>query len=72
MSEGQRPEGKAAWRDDHLTLLRANPALTHAALAEELNTSRYSVRHHLDGLRKAGRIRRLGSRKAGVWEVMDG
>jgi len=55
-----------------LTLLRANPALTHAALAEALNTSRYSVRHHLDGLRKAGRIRRLGSRKAGIWEVVDG
>ena len=54
-----------------LTLLRANPTLTHAALAEELNTSHYSVRHHLDRLRDAGRIRRVGSRKSGVWEVVE-
>ena len=54
-----------------LTLLRANPTLTHAALAEELNISPYSVRHHLDKLRDTGQIRRVGSRKTGVWEVVE-
>ena len=54
-----------------LTLLRGDSSLTHAALAAEMNISPYSVRHHLDRLRDTGRIRRVGSRKTGVWEVVE-
>ena len=54
-----------------LSLLRADPSLTHAALAEEMKTSTYSIRHHLDRLRAAGCIRRVGSRKTGVWVVAE-
>ena len=54
-----------------LSLLRADPSLTLEALAEEMNTTVYSVRHHLDRLRAAGRIQRVGSRKTGVWVVAE-
>ena len=63
--------GKLPKAERILTLLRGDPTLTHAALAAEMNTSPYSVRHHLDRLRDMGRIRRVGSRKAGVWEVIE-
>ena len=54
-----------------LALLRDDPTLTHAALAAEMGISRYSVRHHLDGLRGSGTVRRVGSRKSGYWEVIE-
>ena len=57
--------------DRILTLLRDDPTLTHAALAEEMDISPYSVRHHLDKLRASGRIRRVGSRKTGEWQVVE-
>lgn len=64
-------EGTAAAKADQiLTLLREDPTLTHAALAKEMNTSPYSVRHHLDRLREDGRVRRVGSRRKGRWEVV--
>ena len=54
-----------------LALLRDDPTLTQAALAAEMGISPYSVRHHLDKLRAAGRVRRIGSRKTGVWRVVE-
>lgn len=54
-----------------LSLLRRDPALTHAALAKELNLSLHSVRHHLDTLRNSGKLRRVGSRKTGRWEIVE-
>lgn len=54
-----------------LSLLRRDPALTHAALAKELNVSLHSIRHHLDRLRSAGKLRRVGSRKTGRWEIVE-
>ena len=54
-----------------LALLRKHPTLTHAGLAEAMGISRHSVRHHLDKLRASGRVRRVGSRRAGHWEIRD-
>ena len=66
-----RSGGGANQAEKILSLLRADPSLTLEALAEEMNTTVYSVRHHLDRLRAAGRIRRVGYRKTGVWVVAE-
>jgi ATP-dependent DNA helicase RecG len=52
-----------------LALLKERPTLTRRELAEQLGLTPDSVKHHLDQLRKAGRIRHVGPTKAGHWEV---
>ena len=63
------PSGTKAERI--LALLRRDPSLTHAGMAKLLGTTPYSVRHHLDKLRDVGRVRRIGSRRTGRWEVVE-
>jgi ATP-dependent DNA helicase RecG len=52
-----------------LELLKASPTLTRRELVEQLGLTPDSVKHHIDQLRKAGRIRHVGPTKAGHWEV---
>ena len=66
--QGYSAPGKT---DRLLDLLRDDPTLTHADLAAEMDISIYSVRHHLDKLRATGKVRRIGSRKTGVWKVVE-
>ena len=53
-----------------LALLRERPHLTMPALAELVGLSVGGVRHHLERLRSAGRLRRVGPTKGGRWEVL--
>ncbi|MBP5232569.1 MAG: putative DNA binding domain-containing protein [Planctomycetes bacterium] len=52
-----------------LPLLRANPAITLDALAQQTGLSRSGVRYVLNQLRNAGIVRREGTRKFGRWVV---
>ncbi len=70
-SRGEGTATRAGQADRIVALLRGSPKLTLAALAERMNTSAYRVRHHLDRLRQAGRVRCVGSRRAGSWQVVD-
>jgi ATP-dependent DNA helicase RecG len=54
-----------------LAALRADPRPTRKILAQRLGLSADGVKYHLTKLRTAGRIRHVGSTKAGRWEVLE-
>ncbi|MGO5268887.1 ATP-binding protein [Parafannyhessea umbonata] len=55
-----------------LALIREDPSITQARMAELLGLSRSTVALMLARLQQAGLVRRKGSRKAGTWVVVDG
>jgi Predicted transcriptional regulator containing an HTH domain and an uncharacterized domain shared with the mammalian protein Schlafen len=54
-----------------LSLLRTEPSASIQHIAKTLDLSRQSVRWQIDKMKKAGRIRRVGSDKGGHWEVVE-
>lgn len=55
--------------NDLLNVLRETPAATYEELAAKLGVSPATVKRRLADLKKAGRIVREGSKKAGTWKV---
>ena len=53
-----------------LELLSEFPEITREGLAAEVGLSVRGVEKHLAQLKSAGRIRRIGGRKGGRWEVV--
>jgi predicted HTH transcriptional regulator len=54
-----------------LTLIRKTPTITIRELSEELNISTRAVEKHINSLKKAGKLKRMGSRKEGWWKVVE-
>lgn len=54
-----------------LECLRVEPELTRAALAERVGLTPDGVKYHLKNLKAAGVLRRVGSDRAGHWEVVE-
>jgi len=54
-----------------LALLRVEPTLSAAAIAERLGKTSRTIERHLADIKSAGRVRREGSAKAGRWVVID-
>ncbi|NQU66189.1 MAG: HTH domain-containing protein [SAR324 cluster bacterium] len=50
--------------------IQQNPKITISKLAIELGISTRAVEKQLASLKKSNRIRRVGSRKVGYWEVL--
>lgn len=57
--------------DKILILLRANPKATAQKMSQVLGVSDKTIKRHLKTLRERGRLRRVGSDKAGRWEVIE-
>jgi len=57
--------------DKILTLLRSNPKATAQKMALALDVTDKTIKRHLKTLREQGRLRRVGSDKAGHWEVVE-
>ena len=55
-----------------LELLSEFPEITRESLAAEVGLSVRGVEKNLAQLKSAGRIRRIGGRKGGHWEVAEG
>ena len=55
-----------------IACLKAEPTLTRKLLAQRVGLSESGVKYHLNKLKSAGKIRHVGSTKAGRWEVTDG
>ena len=53
-----------------LSYLRAEPELTRRELAERIGITPDGIKYHLGKLKAAGAIRRVGSDRAGRWEVV--
>jgi ATP-dependent DNA helicase RecG len=54
-----------------LGLLRANPKLAARELADLMGITPRAVEKQIAGLRKEGRLRRIGPTKGGRWEVTE-
>jgi len=53
-----------------LTLLRTDPEISLAAVADRVGLTVDGVRYHIRRLKAAGAVRRVGSSRAGRWEVL--
>ena len=53
-----------------LDLLKLNPNLTIPELAQELFLTERAVQKTLKKLQEANQLRRIGSKRAGSWEVV--
>ena len=53
-----------------LALLRRDPEISLAAVASRVGLTVDGVRYHIRKLKSAGAIRRVGSSRAGRWEVL--
>ena len=51
-------------------IMKENPFVNAEDLAEELNVSATKVRYHIRAMKKSGEIQRVGSTKAGTWEIL--
>jgi len=51
-------------------LLKDHPDLTQAGLVAALGITRSTVQKHIDNLKSAGRLRRVGPDKGGHWQVV--
>jgi len=56
---------------DLLFLLKRNPTATYEQAAEALKTSPATVKRRIQTLKQAGKLRRAGSKKTGLWEVIE-
>lgn len=54
-----------------LTLVRAQPKVTAQKMALTLGVTDKTIKRHLKLLREQGRVRRVGSDKAGHWEIIE-
>jgi len=64
-------ENKETTQEKIFALLRSKPMITREELAKSLGISSNGVKYHLDKLKELGKIRHLGSTKAGHWETID-
>lgn len=54
-----------------LDFITENPRITRNELAEKLDITPDGVKYHLANLTKKGKIKRVGGRKTGYWEVQS-
>ncbi len=57
--------------DQLIALVCENPSITTAHMADQLGLSSRQVQRILRALQDEGRLRRIGSRKAGAWKVTE-
>ncbi|MDE5656152.1 MAG: winged helix-turn-helix transcriptional regulator, partial [Muribaculaceae bacterium] len=53
-----------------LNLIKSNPKITRLEISKAMSLHDSSVKRRLEGLISQGLIRRVGSTKAGHWEVL--
>ena len=69
---GGKKSGKKGGKkteDRILELLARNPKLTFAGMVEALGISRSAIQKHIEHLKDAQRLRRVGPDKGGRWSV---
>ena len=71
MKVEMKVEMRAKTPDAVLALLASEPALTLKQLAERIGRSTSTVERAAAALVKAGRLRFVGPRKGGHWEVLS-
>jgi ATP-dependent DNA helicase RecG len=54
-----------------LRLLKAEPSMTRQQLAQQLDISADGIKYHLEKLKRSGKLKRIGSTKTGIWELVE-
>lgn len=57
--------------NDLINFIKANPHTDYAALARAFSLSESTIKRHIQKLKRAEKIQRVGSKKSGHWVVMD-
>ncbi|GHU41693.1 hypothetical protein FACS1894111_04370 [Clostridia bacterium] len=55
-----------------LSAIAENPSITAEKIAEIISKSPRTVQRYLDSLQKKNLVRRVGSTKSGLWEIIGG
>ncbi len=61
---------KSSTETSILTILKSDPTKTIPQLAEEVGKSTRTVKRSIDNLSEKGKIKRVGSKKKGYWEII--
>jgi len=64
-------KGSPITRERIITLIAANPQITSDAIASNLRITKRAVLKQIRRLKDDGLLRRIGSPRAGYWEVRD-
>ena len=70
LSPSAREETRGKTRDKILSFIRHNPKITVEQLAKLTGVSAKGVEWNIARFKAEGRLRRIGSRKAGSWEIV--
>ena len=70
-ASGGIPPDTAPIPDQILSLLSSKPSAGRREIAAALASTESTIRYHMDKLRAAGRIERVGPDKGGHWKVRD-
>lgn len=72
VSEGTTEKSTEKTTEKILSLIKINPNITTDELAAQCGISSDGVYFHTKKLRDVGKIKRIGSKKGGHWEVNEG
>ncbi len=61
---------KYTTQEQILSLLEAEPTLTLRELAQRIGITRDGIKYHTTRLKAQGKLERVGSDRAGHWEVL--
>ncbi len=65
------PKGTPKTNSVILELIRQNPTITRLELSEITQKSVFTIRKHINNLKSAGRIKRVGPNNGGHWQVIE-
>ena len=64
-------KGSGKSTDEIIEQLQKNSNFTIPELSKRLGISTRAVEKHINSLKKAGKLKRIGSRKKGWWKVIE-
>jgi len=54
-----------------IELMKKNPEITREELASEIGITPNGIKYYISNLSKEGKIKRVGGRREGHWEVIE-
>lgn len=63
------PKVKNETREKILRMIKRNPYITIKKISEEIGITERNIKEHITALKTANLIKRIGTPRAGYWEV---
>ena len=58
-------------RDEIISIIKGNPKISQAEIADSLRMTIGSVKHHINKMKEDGIMERVGSDNGGYWKIKD-